>query len=182
MKKIFAIIFTLTVVACQNSHAFKLKSKNIKPNSTLSEEFVFDGFGCTGKNISPKFSWKNPPKETKSFAFTIYDPDAPTGSGWWHWILVDIPVKYNKLPLNFGKNNKFDLKDGIKQVRNDFGLYKFGGACPPKGDKPHRYIFTIHALKVESLNLDKNATAALAGYMINANSIEKQSFKAYFKR
>jgi len=184
LTKFSYLILTAFFVSCSTSHAkaFKVKSSEIKYGGMIKETHVFDGFGCSGKNISPQISWKNAPKDTKSFAITVYDPDAPTGSGWWHWFLVNIPSSYEEIPSNFGAQNKFSLDEGILQVRNDFGQYKFGGPCPPKADKRHRYIFTIHALKVEKLDLDKNATAALAGFMINQNSIAKTSFMAFYDR
>ncbi len=180
MKKI--LTFTFILAFFQQAQALEIKSADIKPGSTINKEHIFNSFGCAGKNISPRISWKDAPKETKSFALTVYDPDAPTGSGWWHWVLVNIPAKYTRLPSDFGKEDKFDLKDDIKQVRNDFGFYKYGGSCPPIGDKPHRYIFTIHALKVDKLDIDSTATAAFAGYFINQNTIEKKSFEAFFGR
>lgn len=182
--KNFILLFSLFFVSCSVSHAntFKIKSSEIKYGAKIGENHVFDGFGCSGKNISPQISWKDAPKDTKSFAITVYDPDAPTGSGWWHWLAVNIPTTYTEIPSNFGATDKFALNDGILQIRNDFGVHKFGGPCPPKGDKKHRYIFTIHALKVEKLELDKNATAALAGFMINQNSLKKTSFMAFYGR
>lgn len=112
----------------------------------------------------------------------MYDPDAPTGSGWWHWLVANIPISYNELPKDFGAQNQFNLKDGINQIRNDFGIFGFGGPCPPQGDKPHRYIFTISALKVEKLDLSQDTTAALAGFMINQNSLAQAQFTALYGR
>ena len=182
--KYLSLIITILFVSCSTSHAkiFKVKSPQIKYGTRISNDHVFNGFGCEGKNISPEIAWKNAPKNTKSFALIVYDPDAPTGSGWWHWVLVNIPKNYSEIPANFGSKNSFDLIGQIKQVRNDFGIHNFGGPCPPKGHKKHRYIFTLHALKVEKLDLDKNATAALAGFMINANTIKKTKFEAFYKR
>jgi Raf kinase inhibitor-like YbhB/YbcL family protein len=143
---------------------------------------VFNSFGCSGENVSPQISWSNVPAGTKSFAVTVYDPDAPTGSGWWHWLVVNIPTSYKSLPANFAAQDSFALKDGIAQVRNDFGTYKFGGPCPPQGDKPHRYIFTIYALKTDKLDLSESSTAALAGFMINRNVLAKAQFSARYGR
>lgn len=183
MKKLAPLLLSILFVSCSMNQAnsFSITS-NIKPNSTISHEHVFNGFGCLGKNISPEISWKNPPKGTKSFALTVYDPDAPTGSGWWHWSVINIPANYDVFPANFGYKNSFSLEANINQIRNDFGNYSFGGPCPPKGDKKHRYIFTIHALKTEKIDLDKSATAALAGFMINQNTLAKSSFTAFYSR
>jgi len=182
MKKFFPLFLSILFVSCQNSHALTLSSQDIKPGVTISNTHVFNGFGCTGKNISPRLKWSDAPKETKSFALTVYDPDAPTGSGWWHWLLINIPTNYKSLSLDFGRLDQFKITDDILQIRNDFGAYKFGGPCPPVGDKPHRYIFTIYALKTDKIDLDQNATAALAGYMINQNVIAKNSFEAFYSR
>ncbi len=165
-----------------HSQKFSISSLNFKNGGTLSNESVFNGFGCSGKNFSPEISWKNPPHGTKSFALSVYDLDAPTGSGWWHWMLINIPANYSKLPLNFGKQNKFELKDKIVQVRNDFGIYGYGGPCPPKGNKPHRYIFTLHALKVKKIDLESTATAAFAGFLINQNTLEKSQIEGIYGR
>jgi len=182
-KTLFLVLF---FVSCSMSHAqdkvFTIKSSDIAPASVISDKHVFNGFGCSGKNISPQISWSNAPLGTKSFALTAYDPDAPTGSGWWHWVVVNIPATYKKLPADFGAQDAFTIKDGAMQIRNDFGAYKFGGPCPPQGDKPHRYIFTIYALKTDKLDLNDAATAALAGFMINRNAIAKASFEARYGR
>ncbi len=177
-----AILVLLTICSESYASSFVALSTQIKPNKTISEDHIFNGFGCSGKNISPQIIWKNAPKETKSFAVTVYDPDAPTGSGWGSWLVVNIPASKSELPTNFGNENKFNLADGSVQVRNDYGVYSFGGPCPPKGAKAHRYIFTVHALSVEKLDLSSDATAALAGFMINHNSLAKAKFVAFFGR
>ncbi len=182
MKKFTSLFFASILVFSNVANALEIKSFDIKENSTIQNRQVFNGFGCDGKNVSPRISWRDVPKDTKSFAFTVYDPDAPTGSGWWHWLLVNIPASYSGLKSDFGKENFFELKDGILQIRNDFGTHSFGGPCPPVGYKPHRYIFTIYALKTEKLDLESSATAAFAGYMINQNLIEKRSFEAFYGR
>ncbi|HEY0713604.1 MAG TPA: YbhB/YbcL family Raf kinase inhibitor-like protein [Polyangia bacterium] len=160
---------------------FKLTSNEIKPNSTLTNKQVFNSFGCTGENLSPHLAWTDPPEGTKSFVLTVYDPDAPTGSGWWHWVVYDIPAAITELPAGAG-SGKADLPKGASQGRTDFGSKGFGGACPPPGDKPHRYIFTLHALKVEKLEVPPDASAAMIGFMTNANSIGKATFTAKYSR
>lgn len=161
---------------------FKLSSPTIKPESTLGADQVFSGFGCTGNNISPELVWANAPEGTKSFALTVYDPDAPTGSGWWHWVVYNLPATTTKLAAGVGTADGKKLPAGSLQGRTDFGSPGFGGACPPVGDKPHRYIFTLHALKTEKIEVPADATAALIGYMINANRIGQSSFTAYYGR
>lgn len=161
---------------------FTLSSPQIKPGATLTDAQVFNGFGCSGGNVSPALAWRNAPEGTKSFALTVYDPDAPTGSGWWHWVVYNIPANVNSLPEGAGSGDFAALPAGASQGRTDFGSTGFGGACPPVGDKPHRYIFTVHALKAERLEIPEGATAALIGYMINANKLGSAGFTAYYGR
>jgi Raf kinase inhibitor-like YbhB/YbcL family protein len=126
--------------------------------------------------------WSGAPKDTKSFAVTVYDPDAPTGSGWWHWVLFNLPSSVTELAENAGDASGSALPVGAVQGRTDFGKGGFGGACPPVGDKPHRYIFTVYALKADKLDVPADATAALVGYMIHANQLAKASFTAKYGR
>ena len=180
-------IFTLCILFCgyataANADRFTLSSQTIKPNSVLGQNQVFNGFGCSGKNISPALKWNGAPKETKSFALTVYDPDAPTGSGWWHWVVYNIPAEVHELAEGAGDAAGALMPKGAVQGRTDFGAPGFGGACPPAGDKPHRYIFTVHALKVEKIDVPADASAALIGFMINANRIGKASFTAKYSR
>lgn len=174
MRKIlFAITFIALSLFAEN---FTLKSSLLKGQLTKAQEF--NGFGCSGENISPDLSWENAPKETKSFAVTVYDPDAPTGSGWWHWVVFDIPK--DKLSLEKGFGSKEDKK--IIQSVTNYGKTGFGGACPPKGDKAHRYIFTVYALDTDKLGLDKNTNPAIVGYYLNTHALAKASLISYYKK
>jgi len=110
----------------------------------------------------------------------VYDPDAPTGSGWWHWLAYDIPASSDSLPQ--GAAVKAELPQGTRQGRNDYGERNFGGACPPPGDKPHRYIFTVYALKVDKLDVPDEASAALIGFMLRANSLGSATLTANYGR
>lgn len=179
-------IFTLSLLVASPfviANNFELESSDIKPNSLIKNEQVFNGFGCTGNNISPALSWKNAPKDTKSFALLVHDPDAPTGgSGWWHWVVINIPAAANSLPSGAGKSDGSAVLPGSIQIATDFGTPGWGGPCPPIGDKPHRYNFTLHALKIEKLDIAAGATAALVGYMVNANSIGQASFTGLYER
>ncbi len=160
-----------------SAHAeMSLQSADIKEDEMLSNEQVFNGFGCDGGNISPQLSWKDVPKGAKSLAITMYDPDAPTGSGWWHWVVFNIPVETKSI------DSGAKMPEGAIQSRTDFGTTGFGGACPPEGNAPHRYIFTLYALDVEKLDLDENASGAMVGYFLNAHSIEKASITAKYGR
>ena len=172
----------LAVGGLAHGAGFKLESPTVKPGAMLTDAHVFNGFGCSGKNVSPALKWSGAPKGTKSYAVTVYDPDAPTGSGWWHWVVYNIPASATELPEGAGSADGKGLPAGTAQGRTDFGAPGFGGACPPQGDKPHRYIFTVHALKTEKLEVPVDGTAALVGFMINANRLGQASFTAKYGR
>jgi Raf kinase inhibitor-like YbhB/YbcL family protein len=148
--------------------SFTLTSEDIAHGEHLANKHVFNDWGFSGENLSPQLSWSGFPSETRSFAVTCYDPDAPTGSGFWHWVLVDVPANVTELPTGAGAE---DSKVGI-QVRNDYGIKAFGGAAPPPGN-PHRYVFAVHALDVESLGINSDVTAAVAGFNITAHTIAR---------
>jgi hypothetical protein len=178
----FLLASCLSYSSFSYAQGLTLSSPDIRANSTLTETQVFNSFGCTGKNISPALAWKNAPKNTKSFAVTVYDPDAPTGSGWWHWLVYNISSQSTGLDAGVGTEASTLLPAGAIQGRTDFGSHSFGGACPPKGDKPHRYIFTIHALNTEKIELPADASAAMIGYMLHSHLIAKASFTAKYGR
>lgn len=184
LKRFFSASLLAAAVLASPAQAagFTLSSPEIKAGHKIPASFEFNGFGCSGENKSPALQWSGAPKDTQSFAVTVHDPDAPSGSGWWHWMVINIPAKVSELPANAGAVNSTTLPQGASQVRIDYGVNAWGGMCPPKGDKPHRYIFTVHALKVEKLEIPADATAALAGFMINANTLAKARFTAKYGR
>jgi Raf kinase inhibitor-like YbhB/YbcL family protein len=145
----------------------------------LSEDY---GFGCKGANRSPHLQWSGAPEGTKSFALTCYDPDAPTGSGFWHWLVVNIPPNTSELPLDAGGPAKGLLPAGALQTRTDFGRPGYGGPCPPPGDHPHRYLFTLFAVKAEKIEVSADTMPAVVGFMLNFNTLEKASLMALYKR
>jgi len=158
---------------------FTLHSNDLAGQLTKIQEASI--FGCDGKNISPELHWTNAPLGTKSFAVTVYDPDAPTGSGWWHWVVFNIPVATTSLPSDFGNTAQEQSPSAIQSI-TDYGSAGFGGACPPKGDRAHRYVFTVYALSVDKLPLSASSMPALVGFMLNANAIAKASMVSYYKR
>ncbi len=162
--------------------AFTLTSPDIADGSTIAQSFEFDGFGCSGRNQSPVLRWSGAPEGTNGYAVKVYYPDAPTGSGFWHWYVIDLPASVSELPANAGAKGGAHLPAGARQIRNDYGQYAWGGMCPPPGDKPHRYIFTVHALSVERIDVPDDAPAALAGFMVNAHTLAKASFTATYGR
>jgi Raf kinase inhibitor-like YbhB/YbcL family protein len=176
-----SIAFSGAVLAADPT--FNLASPDIAGKKAISEEQVFNGFGCSGKNVSPALKWSNAPKGTKSFALLAHDPDAPTGgAGWWHWVVINIPADTTGLAKGAGRADGSGLPKGAVQVNTDFGGPGWGGPCPPAGDKAHRYNFTLHALKVEKIDIPANATASLAGFMVNAESIGKATFTGMYGR
>jgi Raf kinase inhibitor-like YbhB/YbcL family protein len=175
---VILILWAVPSVAAE----FRVASPVVKDKGTIGNEQVFNGFGCSGANISPELKWENAPKDAKSFAVTVYDPDAPTGSGWWHWVIFNIPPSVTKLPANAGKPDTGLAPQGSIQSMTDFGAPGYGGPCPPQGDKPHRYIFTVFALKVDQLPLKADASGAMVGFYLNQNSLGKASFTATYGR
>ena len=162
--------------------AFVLRSGSFADHGQLPKDFVHHAMGAGGDNVSPDLSWEGAPEGTQSFALTMYDPDAPTGSGFWHWYVIDLPASVSELPANAGAQGGARLPAGARQIRNDYGSYAWGGVCPPPGDKPHRYIFTVHALSVERIDVPDDAPAALTGFMVNAHTLAKASFTATYGR
>ena len=173
------MIFTLLLAAVTNVHAegFFLSSADIQ--GQIANAQVFNSFGCTGKNISPQLSWVHAPEGSKSFAITAYDPDAPTGSGWWHWVVFNIDKSVSEIKT--GASTDSMPKNAIESTTS-YGSKGFGGACPPKGDKAHRYIFTVYALNTEKIEQNADARPELIGFFLNSHAIAKASIMAYYGR
>jgi Raf kinase inhibitor-like YbhB/YbcL family protein len=155
--------------------SFTLTSDDLEHGKTMPQTHVFSGWGQAGENLSPHLRWEGAPAETKSFAVTCYDPDAPTESGFWHWLLFDLPSSVTELPRAAGSGEMAGLPAGATHARNDFGTKAYGGAAPPAGDGPHRYFFVVHALGVESVGLDSDAAPAVVGFTCNANVLARAS-------
>ena len=172
-----ACLAALSAAAPAMAESFTLRSDTIAEGQPLEAAQVFAGFGCEGGNLSPHLAWSGLPEGTKSLAITAYDPDAPTGSGWWHWSVINLPVTVSELAA--GASGA--LPAGAVELRNDYGAPGFGGACPPPG-AVHRYVFAVHALGVETLDLPAEASAALAGYMIGANTLARAEITAIYTR
>ena len=180
---IFAIVALVAVTAFAQGTRFTLKSADIASRSTIKLEHVFNSFGCTGQNISPELEWTGVPATAKSLALIVHDPDAPTGvGGFTHWIVYNIPANATKLEKGAGSSDGKGLPNGSVQHATSFGAPGWGGPCPPAGDKPHRYVFTLYALGVDKLELAANASQAFVGFNINGNSIGRVSFTAFFGR
>ncbi len=173
----FSLFALVSTVISQN---FTLQSDELQGQATARQ--VFSGFGCEGENTSPQLSWSDAPEGTKSYAITMYDPDAPTGSGWWHWVVFDLPVETTSLASGAGSEEGDLLPKGAIQGVSDYGSASYGGPCPPEGHGFHQYLVTVYALKTESLGLDASASPAVIGYYLNANALAKASLVFYHQR
>jgi Raf kinase inhibitor-like YbhB/YbcL family protein len=181
MKTVLAL-FIVTFAATAVAAPFKLTSTDIKDGGAIADKNTFNSFGCSGENVSPELEWTNPPAGTKSFALMVYDPDAPTGSGWWHWVVYNIPADATSLPAGAGKADGSALPKGAAQGNTDFGSPGYGGPCPPAGSGNHHYAFTLFALKVDKLDLPKTATAAFVGFNVMANSLGKAKLTGLYNK
>ena len=162
---------------------FKITSPEFKEQDALKKAHEFNGFDGEGQNQSPALQWQDAPEGTLSFAVTLYDPDAPTGSGFWHWVLYDIPSNVTQLAQGAGSTDRAELPGIGIQAQNDFGTIGFGGVCPPKGSSAHRYVFTVHALRVASLGLPASGVAnAVVRFVINQNTLATASLTGLYKR
>jgi hypothetical protein len=142
--------------------SFQLTSDDVADGQMLTDSQVYNGFGMTGKNISPALSWSGFPDQTAGFAVTCYDPDAPTGSGFWHWLVIDIPASVTSLAAGAGAGN----------LSLPYGTADFGGAAPPPGEE-HRYVFAVHAVDTAKLGIDGNVSAAVAGFNLRFHTLAR---------
>lgn len=163
-----------------SSNQFQLTSPDIQEGHFMAKTFEFNGFGCDGPNLSPALNWANPPVGTQGFAITVFDPDAPTGSGFWHWLVSGVPATV--MSLAQGAASSGELPAGCRTFRNDYGIQTFGGACPPQGHGMHRYQFTVWALPEADLAIPDEASAAVVGFMLNATAIAKATLTATYAR
>lgn len=183
MTKILMTIALLGLTAPAFAEDFRLQSPAMKAGKPMPQEFAFNNFGCTGDNVSPPLTWSNAPEGTKSFAIAVHDPDAPTGgAGFWHWMVIDIPADVTSLPKGAGSDKAAKVPEQARQIANDYGVEGWGGPCPPKEDKAHRYNFTVYALGKESLDVPEDASASLTGFMINQNALGSAKFTATYDR
>lgn len=151
--------------------SFTLTSASLADGAPLAMDQVSGIMGAGGQDVSPELSWSGFPEETRSFAVTVYDPDAPTASGFWHWAVANLPAHITQLPAGVGDGG--ELPGGAVTLANDASLKRYLGAAPPAGHGPHRYYIAVHALGVEKLELPENATPAYLGFNLFGNAIAR---------
>jgi hypothetical protein len=159
---------------------FTLTSKDLTGGGPLPLDQVYTAAG--GANISPHLAWSGFPAQTRSFVVTCYDPDAPTGSGFWHWVLVDVPASVTELPPGVGTAAMPGLPAGAYHVRNDWGTKDYGGAMPPEGDRPHRYVFIVHAVDVPTLEINDSVAPAVVGFNLAFHTLARGVLRATYQR
>jgi Raf kinase inhibitor-like YbhB/YbcL family protein len=151
--------------------SFEVSSDDLADQQPLDKRYIHDSLG--GENLSPHLRWSGFPAETRGFVVTCFDPDAPTGSGFWHWLLLGLPASTTELPTGAGSPGSKDLPEGAFHVRNDYGQNAYGGSAPPPGDVPHRYVFAVHALDTDDLGLDESASPAYVGFNLAFHTLAR---------
>jgi Raf kinase inhibitor-like YbhB/YbcL family protein len=162
----------------------QVTSTSFRDGEYLSMDHVMSapyGFGCSGSNRSPQLSWSGAPEGTSSFALTCFDPDAPTGSGFWHWVVVNIPTSTTELALDAGNPASGKMPAAAVTVRNDAGTYEYAGPCPPQGDHPHRYYFTVLAVGAAQLRVNADTSPAVVGYQLHFTTLARAEIVGLFK-
>jgi len=156
---------------------FSLESDDVRDGEQMAEPFIHGSVG--GQNQSPHLRWSGFPAQTHGFVVTCFDPDAPTQSGFWHWVLVNLPGSVTELARGAGTSGP--LPDGAFHVRNDFGENGYGGAAPPKGDRPHRYVFAVHALDIAALEVDASTPPAVVGFNLAFHTLARAALRPTYR-
>jgi Raf kinase inhibitor-like YbhB/YbcL family protein len=188
LRLVVVVLFAAVgMIAAQEKSAprshFVLSSPDARLATKVPEEYTANVFGCTGGNMSPALQWSGAPAGTKSFVVTVFDPDVPeTGSGWWHWVVYDLPANVNSLPKGAGAEHSSVLPGGTQQGRTDLGNDAYHGPCPDKGQPPHHYKFTIYALSVEKLDVPPEANGAMVTSTAKESVLGKAVFIARYGR
>jgi Raf kinase inhibitor-like YbhB/YbcL family protein len=174
--KTLAAVAAITILGfAAPACAFEISSPAIGSDNTIPLKYTANSFGCSGPNVSLPLVWKDVPADAKSLTLTMYDPDAPTGSGFWHWLVANLPPTTTSLGEGAGQVGNAKLPAGAVQARGDAGVSGYFGPCPPQGDAPHRYVITIFAVKADKLDIDANTSGAVVGFNLHFNAAEKAS-------
>lgn len=173
------LILILALMAAPAHAELVLTSPDFAEGGSLPEAQVLNGFGCSGANLSPALAWSGAPEGTKSYILTLFDPDAPTGSGWWHWTVANLPADSTGLAAGASPGG---LPAGAVEGRTDFGAPGFGGACPPEGAGAHRYVFTLYAMPEAALAVDGDTSGAMVGFLANAMALERAELTVTYGR
>lgn len=176
MNRLAIGMAALALVAASDADALQLTSPTVANGASLATDQVKDN--CGGKNISPALSWSGAPVAAKSFAVTMYDPDAH--GGWWHWFVINIPAAAQGMPA--GAGNGSGLPEGTVQLKNDFGDAAYGGACPPPGSGPHRYVVSVWAMPIDTLPFGADAKPATAETYLKAHALARAEITAAYQR
>jgi Raf kinase inhibitor-like YbhB/YbcL family protein len=168
------IVALMTLPAADH---FTVNSRDL--GGPINLKLVFNRFGCHGQNLSPSLTWQEEPKSTKSFAVTMHDPDAPKRGGWWHWIVVNIPANVHRLERGASPDA---MPTGAMEMTNSYGFAAYGGPCPPKGDKAHRYIVTVYALDTPELDVSSDSDPSTVETLIHTHTLAKASLIGYYGR
>jgi len=180
-----AVVMAFSALSVSAAYAqMTVTSDDISEGAVSSKAMEANVFGCKGDNISPSLKWTGAPEGTKSFAINLYDPDAPTGSGFWHWIVFNIPVATTSLAKNAGDVKKKLMPKGAIQARNDYGFWGYGGMCPPEDKSTHHYKLTVYAVDEDKLQFakDKMAPAPVVGFELHYHSKAKAELNWTFSR
>lgn len=161
--------------------SFTVTSTDVQDGEKLPTAQVSGVFGAGGGDVSPQLSWSGFPAETKAFAVTMYDPDAPTQSGFWHWVVANIPADVTTLATNAGAHDENRLPPGAFHLRNDAGRASYLGAAPPQGHGPHRYFIVVHAIDTDSLGVDENATPAILGFNLAFHTLGRAIINPWYE-
>jgi Raf kinase inhibitor-like YbhB/YbcL family protein len=162
--------------------SFTVTSSDVSDGGTMPTPQVSGVMGAGGEDRSPQLSWSGFPEGTRSFAVTVYDPDAPTASGFWHWAVANIPASVTELPSGAGDKNSQNLPDGAIQLRNDAGFAGYVGAAPPPGHGPHRYFVVVHAVDTDALDVDADTTPAVLGFNLAFHSLARATLVATYEQ
>ncbi len=155
--------------------SMEISSPAVGGDGVIPDKYTANGFGCSGENVSLPLEWSGVPADAQSLAITMYDPDAPTGSGFWHWLAVNLPPSTTELTEGAGAVGDASLPDGAVHARGDAGVASYFGPCPPAGDTPHHYVVTIFAVDTDKLDVSNETSGAVVGFMLHFHTLEKAS-------